>query len=250
MRCIGVIPARYQSTRFPGKPLASIAGKPMVQHVFERAKQATLLDQVLVATDDDRIRDVAVEFGAKVVMTSAGHASGTDRIAEATEDIDTELVVNIQGDEPLIRAEIIDQAVQPLLDHPEIEMGTLVRRLEAGDLANSNVVKVVFDKHQRALYFSRAAIPHTRNSDEEIPLEKPVYWQHIGLYVYRADFLQQVTRYPQTSLEKAEQLEQLRALEHGHHIHVVITEYNAVAVDTPADLERVRQLFQTTGQKI
>ncbi|MBS1271712.1 MAG: 3-deoxy-manno-octulosonate cytidylyltransferase [Candidatus Marinimicrobia bacterium] len=245
MYCIGVLPARYRSTRFPGKPLALIADKPMIQHVYERSVKAASLAQVYIATDDDRIRDAALEFTDNVVMTSPAHQSGTDRVAEAIAGMDVDLVVNIQGDEPLIEPQVIDAAVKPLTENSAIDMGTLACALSAGEAQNSNVVKVVFDTNGRALYFSRAPIPFHRSGDTASQS-----WQHIGLYVYRADFLHTFTKYPLSSLEKAEQLEQLRALEHGHYIHVEITEFTSTGVDTKADLKHVRKIYETGDQRL
>jgi len=243
MHCIGVIPARYKSSRFPGKPLALIANKPMIQHVFERSRDAKTLEQVYIATDDPRIRDAAMEFTENVIMTSPEHQSGTDRIAEAVSGMDAELVVNIQGDEPLIRSRVIDSAVKPLLESNDIEMGTLACPLPAGEENNTNIVKVVFDTNHRALYFSRATIPYHRTG-----ADTPEFWQHIGLYVYRSDFLHSFTEYPPTPLERKERLEQLRALEHGHYIHVELTDYTSIGVDTETDLEHVRTIYETEDQ--
>lgn len=245
--CLGVIPARYQSERLPGKPLATIDDKPMVQWVYERASQARTLDDVLIATDDARIAEAVKAFGGDVVMTSASHQSGTDRIAEVAEGAQTDLVVNIQGDEPLIEPAVIDAAVRPLLDDPAIEMGTIACPMAQEDLEDPNVVKVVFDNQHRALYFSRAAIPHQARPQPSGTMQELMHWQHIGLYVYRKEFLLQFTNYPRGKLEQLERLEQLRALENGHTIHVEPTEYRSISVDTPEDLEHVRQIFQTTG---
>jgi len=242
---IAVIPARYGSTRFPGKALAMIKGKPMVQRVYERAKQAKLVSRVVVATDDDRIMKAVAAFGGEAMMTSAAHATGTDRLAEVAAKLSCELVVNVQGDEPLIHPEMIDQAIMPLKDDPSIPMGTLCRRIENRDEAfDPNVVKVVFDKNGFALYFSRAPIPWDRDqwagksSWKELTLSGPLY-KHIGLYVYRREFLLKYAGMPQTGLEAVEKLEQLRALEHGYRIKTIVTEHESFGVDIPGDLSKI-----------
>ena len=249
-RTVAVIPARYASQRFPGKPLALIGGKPMIVHVMERAARARLVDGVLVATDDERIAEAVRSHGGEAVMTPADIRSGSDRIAlEAREMTGTEIIVNVQGDEPLIPPEMIDEAVRPLLGDPSIEAGTLVRRLRsAADLDNPNIHKVVLDRSGRCLYFSRAAVPYGRGmSREELLASFPVYG-HIGLYVFRREFLMEFTSMTQTPLELAEQLEQLRILEHGRTLHAVVTAHESIAVDTPADLERVRAAYAAGGE--
>lgn len=237
-KILGVIPARYASTRFPGKALARIAGKSMLQHVYERASAARYLSSILIATDDERIVAEARKFGAPVRMTRSDHISGTDRVAEIAASDTAGVVVNIQGDEPLIDPAAIDAAVLPLLDDPGIEMGTLKKRIEdPGEIQNPNVVKVVTDAEGDALYFSRCPIPYLRGA--AVP-----QYKHVGLYVYRRDFLLGYSDLPVGPLEKAECLEQLRALENGHRIRVVETEYESLGVDTPADLERVSNLVE------
>lgn len=245
MSIIAIIPARYGSTRFPGKALALIKGKPMVQRVYERTKRSRLVDRVIIATDDERIQQAAASFGAETMMTSPAHSTGTDRIAEVVEKLACELVVNVQGDEPLIHPEMIDQAIMPLKDDPSIPMGTLCGKIENRDEAfDPNVVKVVFDKNRFALYFSRAPIPWDRdqwagkNSWQELTLNGPLY-KHIGLYVYRREFLLQYAKMPRTGLEAVEKLEQLRALEHGYRIKTVVTEHESFGVDIPDDLGRI-----------
>jgi 3-deoxy-manno-octulosonate cytidylyltransferase (CMP-KDO synthetase) len=236
-RILGVIPARFASSRFPGKALTEINGKPMLQHVFERASSARYLSKVIIATDDERIADAARKFRASVRMTRADHASGTDRVAEVASAEAADLVVNIQGDEPLIDPDAIDAAALSLLDDESVPMGTLKKRIEhPEEVTNPNVVKVVTDLHGNAIYFSRSAIPYCRE-------ETSPYYKHIGLYVYRRDFLLAYSGLPVGPLEQAEKLEQLRALENGHAIRVVETEYESLGVDTPADLERVSKLF-------
>jgi 3-deoxy-manno-octulosonate cytidylyltransferase (CMP-KDO synthetase) len=240
-KILGVIPARYASSRFPGKALAPIGSKPMLQHVYERVAMARYLTSVIIATDDERIFEEARRFGAPARMTRADHLSGTDRVAEVASADSAEWVVNIQGDEPLIDPGAIDAAVLPLLEEPAIPMGTLKKRIEdEREIDDPNVVKVVTDRFGNALYFSRSAIPRIR---EKAPA---AHYKHIGLYVYRRDFLLRYPELPVGPLEQAERLEQLRALENGHKIRVVETEYESVGVDTPEDLERVNQLFEVS----
>jgi 3-deoxy-manno-octulosonate cytidylyltransferase (CMP-KDO synthetase) len=239
---LGVIPARYASSRFPGKPLASIAGKTMLQHVWERASQARYLTSVVIATDDERIRRAADEFSAKVVLTRSDHLSGTDRVAEAASASHAQIVVNIQGDEPMIDPAAIDAAVLGLLDSDDAPMSTLKTRIfRASDAADPNVVKVVTDAEGNALYFSRSQIPFVREPDP-----KTAYFKHLGLYVYRRDFLLSYPDLPVGPLERAERLEQLRALENGFKIRVVETDCDSLGVDTPEDWERISVIFEKT----
>ncbi|MCA1796384.1 MAG: 3-deoxy-manno-octulosonate cytidylyltransferase [Geobacteraceae bacterium] len=239
MHVVAIIPARYASTRFPGKPLADIHGKPMLQHVYERTQQASLVDEVIIATDDERILAAAEKFGARAVLTSSHHETGTDRLAEVAAQLThADLVVNVQGDEPMIVPEMIDTAIAPLQQQPDISMGTLMACIDSQeDFINPNVVKVVTDQFGLALYFSRSPIPCRRDAGS-CATQMPGY-RHIGLYVYRREFL---LRYPQlapTPLEQAEKLEQLRALEHGYRIHVALTAHSSMGVDTPEDLEKL-----------
>ena len=246
-KATAIIPARYASTRFPGKPLALIQGLPMIQHVYRRVAQAKTVDRVVVATDDLRIEQAVKAFGGEVIMTRADHPTGTDRLAEVAEQLSAELIVNVQGDEPLIDPRMVDQAVAPLLAEPAIQMGTLAARIDViEDFYNPNVVKVVKDKQGLALYFSRAPIPWPRDlSPEQLAgaLAEVALYRHIGLYVYRRDFLLQYPLLPKTPLELLENLEQLRALEQGVRLHVAETEFTCHGVDTPADLERVSRLL-------
>jgi len=238
-KILGVIPARYTSSRFPGKPLARIGSKSMLEHVFERTSQARYLTSVTIATDDERIADAARSFGASVRMTRTDHLSGTDRVAEVASADSAELIVNIQGDEPLIDPAAIDAAILPLLHDDDIEMGTLKKRIEdLREIGDPNVVKVVTDRAGNAIYFSRSTIPYGG----------AVHYKHVGLYVYRRDFLLGYSDLPVGPLERAERLEQLRALENGHPIRVVETEYESLGVDTPEDLERVSKLFEASVQ--
>ena len=244
MHAVGIIPARYASTRFPGKPLATIAGIPMIQHVYQRTRAAKRLDDVLVATDDERIALACRAFGAPVIMTRADHPTGTDRLAEASRSLDADIVVNVQGDEPLIEGFVIDAAVAALLESPETPMSTVVHALDGDARDDPNRVKVVIDRHGHALYFSRSAIPYLRGDVE------PCGWQHIGLYAYRKSFLLEFVDLARTPAEKAEELEQLRALEHGHRIRVaVIDGWSSASVDVPDDLARVERLLATAGQR-
>jgi 3-deoxy-manno-octulosonate cytidylyltransferase (CMP-KDO synthetase) len=240
MRVVAIIPARYASTRFPAKPLADIHGKPMIQHVYERTLQADLIDEVIIATDDERISSAAQRFGARAILTSPRHETGTDRLAEVAAELsDVDLVVNVQGDEPMIEARMIDTAVEPLLENSDISMGTLMARIDTPeDFNNPNVVKVVTDQRGMALYFSRSPIPHVRDAGSDA--KRMSGYRHIGLYVYRRHFLLRYPHLESTPLEQAEKLEQLRALEHGYRIHVALTTHQSQGVDTPEDLERVR----------
>lgn len=243
MNVIGVIPARYQSTRLPGKPLADILGRPMIQWVYENVSRSALLDEVIVATDDDRVIAAVERFDGKALMTSRDHATGTDRVAEVAGRYDVRIVVNIQGDEPFVNPGMIDEIVQPLLEDERIPMSTLMHRIEdTEDLRNPNVVKVVNDASGFALYFSRSLIPFPRNED----LHRA--YEHIGIYAYRKDFLLRYAKMSPTLLEKTESLEQLRVLENGFRIRVVQTEqdYIPLSVDTQEDLEKARMLAQST----
>jgi len=242
---IAVIPARYGSTRFPGKALADIKGKPMIQWVYERTRRSKLINRTIVATDDHRIYSAVESFGGEVIMTSSDHQTGTDRIAEVAKTIKCDLVVNVQGDEPLIDPEMIDLAIQPLADDPSIPMGTVCRKIEDREEAvDPNVVKVVFDNKGFALYFSRAPIPWDRDnwsgvkSLADLPLGT-VQYKHIGLYVYRREFLLDYAQMAQTTLEATEKLEQLRALEQGYRIKTVVTEHESFGVDIPGDLGKI-----------
>jgi len=242
-----MIPARWASTRFPGKPLADIHGKSMIRRVHEQSLQAMSLDKVYVATDDGRIADEVKSFGGDFLMTSEDHLSGTDRLAEAAGYVDADIVVNIQGDQPFIEPEMIDEAVQPLLDDPTLPMATLKQKLtDPRDFDNPNVVKVVTNKDGNALYFSRSRIPYPRQDD---PAD---IYEHIGLYVYRKDFLCLLAVLAPTKLEKIERLEQLRVIENGYKIRVIETEkcfseLSGFSVDTPEDLERITEIFKKQG---
>jgi 3-deoxy-manno-octulosonate cytidylyltransferase (CMP-KDO synthetase) len=234
-----VIPARYESTRFPGKALALIAGRPMIEHVYERAARARGITRVLVATDDDRIARAVERFGGEAVMTSAAHATGTDRLAEVAARIECDVIANVQGDEPLVEPAMIEQAIAPFRDDPELLMTSLRTRIaDPAELADPNVVKVVVNRHDMALYFSRAPIPFTRETGARTDA-----WRHIGLYGYRRRFLPVFAALPPSPLEQTERLEQLRALEHGIRIKVLETPHFSIGVDTPADLAKVDALL-------
>ncbi|MDD2462420.1 MAG: 3-deoxy-manno-octulosonate cytidylyltransferase [Desulfobulbus sp.] len=243
-KVIAIIPARYQSNRFEGKPLALIQGKPMIQHVVERAQRVDLLSQVVVATDDERIAKTVGGFGGSWVMTRRDHATGTDRLAEAASllDIaDQDVIVNIQGDQPLFPAEIVEQVARPLITDPSLPMSTLIYKIvRPEEIPDPNHVKTVFDCHSNALYFSRSPIPFQRDPDES---EVPTYYKHLGFYAYRKGFLMSFVDLPEGQWERFEKLEQLRALEFGYTIRVVLTDHDSVEVDTPKDLLRVEELL-------
>lgn len=235
LKTAAVIPARYASSRFPGKALAEIMGQPMIVRVLKAAEKCELIDQVYVATDDVRIKSRVEEAGGSAIMTSAQHQSGTDRIAEAAAEIEADLIVNIQGDEPLIKADSIARALKPFTEEAELKMSTLKRKITAREAENPDLVKVITDQNDYALYFSRSPVPYYRSADPEAQ----IYYQHIGLYVYRRDFLLQYAGMEQTPLEKAESLEQLRALENGFQIKVLETEAKLIGVDRREDIELV-----------
>lgn len=237
MDVIGIIPARYGSTRLAAKALADILGKPMIQHIYERAKQASVLDDVIVATDDKRIAAAVTGFGGHVVMTSVQHSSGTERLTEVVFELDVKVVVNIQGDEPLIHPSMINDVAYALLENPKLVMSTLKHRItNEEEYQNPNVVKVVTTKDGFALYFSRSPLPHRLRAKD--PAQVPVF-KHLGIYAYTKDFLLTFKGLKPSKLEEAESLEQLRALEHGYPIKVIETKHTTISVDTAEDLERV-----------
>jgi 3-deoxy-D-manno-octulosonate cytidylyltransferase len=236
MMIVGVIPARYASVRFPGKPLALLAGKPMVLHVLEAARGARRLNRVVVATDDERIAAVVRGAGAEALLTSPEAASGTDRLAEAAREIPAEVYVNIQGDEPMMSPENVDRAVETLLTAPERRLATLAITLSAAQAPDPNVVKVAVARDGRALYFSRSPIPYFRHGE-------PAYRKHLGIYAYRAETLAEVVRLPPSPLERAESLEQLRWLEAGYSVWVGDAVTDSIGVDTPADLARAEEIL-------
>jgi 3-deoxy-manno-octulosonate cytidylyltransferase (CMP-KDO synthetase) len=245
MKITAIIPARFASVRFAGKVLADIMGKPMVQHVYERTAKAAMVSEVIVATDDERVAAAVRTFGGRVEMTDKGHETGTDRLAEVAARLDSDIIVNVQGDEPLIEPAMIDEAIKPLVEDSSVLMGTLKSRIKTlHDFLSQNVVKVVTDRAGFALYFSRSPLPNFRDKwndlkDEKFVSGKILCYRHVGLYVYRRDFLLQYARMSPTFLELAEKLEQLRVLENGYRIKVVETEFETIGVDTPGDLEKV-----------
>ena len=246
LRAVAIIPARWASTRFPGKPLALIKNKPMIQWVVEQAQKATRLSDVIVATDDDRIFDAVIGFGGKAVMTSEEHATGSDRIAEVASGLKCDIVVNIQGDEPLIPPENIDRVIGCLDKNPDLNVATLMMAVRDSDeITDSNVVKVVADQKGRALYFSRSAIPFHRDEWKNgIVNETSQVFKHIGLYAYTRSFLLEFTRMNPTPIEQLEKLEQLRILEHGYPIQVEVTDKLSMGVDRVEDLEKVEKLLE------
>lgn len=233
-----IIPARYGSTRFPGKVLAPLMGKPIIQWVYERAA-ASEVDEVLVAADDQRVVDAVQAFGGRVVMTKPDHPSGTDRINEAANGLEADIIINVQGDEPLIPPSVINDLRQAMLDDPDLEMGTVAVPKPRDEIAdNPNAVKVVFDDDGKALYFSRAAIPFLRQGGDDATMH-----HHWGIYAYRRTALEKFVSMPESALEKCEKLEQLRALESGMAIKVIISDLNSIGVDTPDDLRRAEELL-------
>lgn len=248
----GIIPARYASSRFPGKPLARIGDKTMIQMVYERASR--LLETLFVATDDERISNNVSDFGGRVIMTSAHHQSGTDRCAEAVNKVVSEtgksvdVVINIQGDEPFIRPEQIDLLMSCFSD-TSVGIATLVRKVGPGeDIFNPNQPKVILDNYGDAMYFSRAVIPFIRDSQVSDWTEKHVYYKHLGLYAYRRDTLNRITQLPRSPLEIAESLEQNRWLENGFKIRTAITEWESICIDTPEDLEKAKLFFENSNK--
>jgi len=248
-----VIPARYGSSRFEGKPLAPILGKPMIQYVYEGVCQSKLIDEVLIATDDQRIMEVVRSFGGKALLTSPDHPTGTDRVAEVARNLRAEIIVNVQGDEPLIKGRVIDQAIRPLLKDKELLLSTLMSRIEeVKDWLNPNIVKVVVNRQNEALYFSRSPIPLPRDLNVEKILSNPSkgrellpkkVFKHIGVYVFRRNFLLRFSKMKPTPLEKLEKLEQLRALENGVRIKVVPVQYEPICVDIPEDIQKVEKFL-------
>ncbi len=252
-RVVAVIPARWESSRFPGKPLADISGKSMVRRVVEQVSRARRVSEVIVATDDERIVAEVVSFGGKAVMTSPDHLSGTDRVAEAARSLDCQVVVNVQGDEPAIPPENVDLAIEPFMDDPQLKVSSLMTPIaSSGDLLDPNVCKVVADKNGFALYFSRAPIPFHRDSWEKVfsnnslgsgGLDYSDNFQHIGLYAYSRECLQTFCELPPSRLESIEKLEQLRLLENGIPIKMMKTNRHSVGVDCPEDIAKVLKFF-------
>jgi len=244
---VGIIPARFASTRLMGKPLADIGGKPMIRHTYESASKSKLLHRIIIAVDDKKVAEVVRGFGAEVIETSKDFVSGSDRIAYVAKKMDdAEIIVNIQGDEPFIRGEMIDQAIEPLLFDKEVEVSTLVKRITTVKELNSpDIVKVVFDYTNNALYFSRSLIPFVKDvHNDEKKLEQAEIYKHIGLYVFRRKALMEFTKLKPTDLERIEKLEQLRMLENGFKIKIVVTEMESIGVDTQEDLNRARKFYK------
>lgn len=248
MKFIGIIPARYGSSRFPGKPLADMDGKPMIQRVYEQVKKA--LDEVWVATDDERILKAVENFGGKAVLTSPDHKSGTDRCNEAFSKIGNgfDVVINVQGDEPFIQPQQIE-TLKSCFDSKETELATLVKPFKKDDgfevLFNPNSPKVVLNKNSEAIYFSRSIIPYIRDANHTEWLDRHVFYKHIGMYAYRSDILKKITLLPQSNLELAESLEQLRWIENGYKIKVGLTDIETIGIDTPEDMEQAIKLLRT-----
>jgi len=249
MKISAIIPARYGSTRFPGKALADLYGRPLILHVLSGVMRSRLVNEVFIATDDERILKAVEGSGGIGVMTSSLHKSGTDRAAEVSEKLDSDIIVNVQGDEPLIEPEVVDFALSSFIERRDVLMGTIKTEIkESEEIQNPNVVKVVTDKEDNALYFSRSPIPYNRDEWNGFNLKNSCYgFKHIGLYVYRQDFLLKFSKLGQGKLEKIEKLEQLRALENGYKIYAPTTEYNSIGVDTPNDLELVKKIISCKG---
>ncbi len=252
MKYLAIIPARYASTRFPGKPLAKLGGKLIIQRVYERVSQ--LIDNTFVATDDERIVNAVEDFGGKAVMTRTDHKSGTDRCREVVEKLGAEnydVIINVQGDEPFIHPRQIE-GLKACFDNPATDIATLIKPFDKNadieNLRNPNSPKVVIDNKGRALYFSRSVIPYLRGKEESQWLQLHTYYKHIGLYAYRTNVLQEITRLPQSELEISESLEQLRWLENGYHIQTNITNIETVGIDTPEDLQRAERFLKTQPQ--
>ncbi len=254
MKVIAVIPARWHSTRFKGKVLADINGKPMVQHVWERVKKAHEVDEVIVAVDKEKVFKAVESFGGKAVYTSPEQPSGTDRLAEAVNQIDADVVINVQADEPLVHPLMIDELARVFEYERDVYMGTLIKRIHRKEeISDPNVVKVVVDRKGFALYFSRSPIPYIRDSAGGISRLDDVsgsYFKHIGLYSYTKDFLFTYTNLPKSTLEEDEALEQLRVLEHGYKIKTIETRYDTIGVDTPEDLKRVSDIMKKGTEEV
>ncbi len=244
MKAIGIIPARWHSERFEGKVLANLLGKPLVQHVWESAKQSRILEDVIIATDSEDVIKAVKGFGGKAVYTSKDQPSGTDRIAEVINPIETEVVVNIQGDEPLVHYSMIDGLAGALLENSSVQMATVIKKInDKAEFLNPSVVKVVVDKNGYALYFSRSPIPYARGEEADGKLRH--CYKHIGIYAYTKDFLFTYTNLPKSALEDTEKLEQLRVLENGYRIKTFETEFDTIGVDTPEDLKKAEEILKS-----
>lgn len=240
MNVIGVIPARFASTRFEGKVLADLSGKPVIQHVWENARKATSLNDLIIACDDERIKNVAQDFGANTILTSRQHTSGTDRVAEAVRDIDVNIIINIQADEPLIQPSVINALAQEMISNSNLVMATIRKKIDDyQEINDPNIVKVISDKDEFAIYFSRFPLPYFRNS--ELPRR---YYKHLGIYAYTKDFLYTLKNLPPSYLENAEKLEQLRVLEAGFKIKMIETQFDSFGIDTEEDLLKVKRVLE------
>ena len=243
MKIIALIPARFNSKRFPGKALADIIGKPMIQRVYEQACKSDIVDEVYVATDSEKIFSAITAIGGKVIMTGSQCSSGTDRVAEAAKALDldeNDIVINVQGDQPLLQAKCLSELVSPFHDNPGLAMATLASRLDGEAAINDpNNVKVLIDAHGYAIYFSRAAIPFDRDKKENVQ-----YYKHLGIYAYSNAFLQEFTQLPTTALENIEKLEQLRAIHHGYKIGIRVTDFDSPSVDDAADIAKVETILK------
>ena len=245
-KVLAIIPARHASVRFPGKPLTSIAGRPMIQHVVDRVRGATLVSRVVVATDEESIKSAVEAFGGEAILTRRDHRTGTDRVAEVASHLAAEIYVNVQGDEPLIDPGTVDAVVSAMIEDESVQVATPCTMISlSSDIMDPNVVKVVRDFEGNALYFSRAPIPWVRDTGETVVAQ---HWKHLGLYAFRHDALVEFPTLPPGDLERLEQLEQLRWLENGFRIRVVETDYDAVSVDVPGDVARVEQLLRAHNE--
>ena len=242
LRIIGIIPARYGSTRFPGKPLVDIFGKPMIVHTYLNSKKSKLLNKVVVATDDSKIESVVKNVGGEVILTPTDLKSGSDRVAYCLDELKCDIVVNIQGDEPFINSDAIDAAIEPLINDTLLNVSTLIKKIDDyNSIHDCNIVKVVKDINDYALYFSRSPIPFIRDEKEYLDyIKKGAFYKHIGLYVYRSDFLKTFVQMTESQLEDCEKLEQLRIMENGYKIKCVVTDYETISVDTMEDLNRIK----------
>jgi 3-deoxy-manno-octulosonate cytidylyltransferase (CMP-KDO synthetase) len=246
MKILGIIPSRYESSRFPGKPLIDIAGKSMIQRVYEQSLKSNLINELVVATDDQRIFDHVESFGGNVMMTSNAHTSGTDRCGEVVEKYtDFDIIINIQGDEPLIRPEQLDELLVAF-KNSDVKLATLIKKMSSiEDVLNPNRIKVVLDKDKNGVYFSRSPIPFIANTDKSEWLQKADFWKHIGIYAWRSDVLSKIIALPKTELEQQESLEQLRWIYNGYKIATVETEIETPNVDAPEDLKKVLSLLKS-----
>ena len=242
LRIIGIIPARYGSTRFPGKPLVDIFGKPMIVHTYLNSKKSKLLNKVVVATDDSKIESVVKDVGGEVILTPTDLKSGSDRVAYCLDELKCDIVINIQGDEPFINSDAIDSAIEPLINDGSLNVSTLIKKIDDyNTIHNCNIVKVVKDINDYALYFSRSPIPFIRDEKEYLDyIKKGAFYKHIGLYVYRSDFLKTFVKMAESQLEDCEKLEQLRIMENGYKIKCVVTDYETISVDTIEDLNKIK----------